>query len=163
MMIAIFAWQEMLLQYTVNLFRKALSGCYGIAILRDRRRTYTTNDASNAERDEHRAPRRMTDWMPNLAASDKPRYLAIADAIAQDIRSGRLGASDRLPPQRKLARRLDIDFTTVARGYVEAQKRGLIESHVGRRTFVRASPRRPHTPMAPHPQIDVLPINLPPD
>src|SRR6266436_1182076 len=105
----------------------------------------------------------MTDWMPNLAASDKPRYLAIADAIAQDIRSGRLGASDRLPPQRQLARRLDIDFTTVARGYVEAQKRGLIESHVGRGTFVRASARRRHSPMARHPEIVDLSMNLPPE
>src|SRR5258708_5255915 len=121
------------------------------------------NTAHNRERDEHRAPRRMTDWMPNLAASDKPRYLAIADAIAQDIRSGRLGASDRLPPQRKLARRLDIDFTTVARGYVEAQKRGLIESHVGRGTFVRASARRRHSPMARHPEIVDLSMNLPPE
>ena len=45
----------------------------------------------------------MNDWMPNLAARDKPHYLAIADAIADDIRSGRLAPSDRLPPQRKLA------------------------------------------------------------
>ena len=87
----------------------------------------------------------MQDWTPNLATSDKPRYLAIADAIAEDIRSGRLSASDRLPPQRKLARRLDIDFTTVARGYLEAQKRGLIEFHVGRGTFVRSSARRRHS------------------
>src|SRR5260370_26102183 len=121
------------------------------------------NTAHNQERDEHRAPRRMTDWMPNLAASDKPRYLAIADAIAQDIRSGRLGASDRLPPQRKLARRLDIDFTTVARGYVAAQKRGLIESHAGRGTFVRASARRRHSPLARPPEIVDLSMNLPPE
>src|SRR5258706_10245096 len=105
----------------------------------------------------------MTDWMPNLAASDKPRYLAIADAIAQDIRSGRLGASDRLPPQRQLARRLDIDFTTVARGYVEAQKRGLIESRVGRGTFVLKSAKRRRSPMARHPEIVDLSMNLPPE
>jgi DNA-binding GntR family transcriptional regulator len=55
----------------------------------------------------------MGDWWPDLSGSDKPRYLAIADAIAEDIRNGRLAPSDRLPPQRKLARRLDIDFTTV--------------------------------------------------
>ena len=54
-----------------------------------------------------------------------------------DIGAGRLAAGDRLPPQRKLAKRLDLDFTTVARGYVEAQKRGLIESKVGQGTFVR--------------------------
>src|SRR5271154_7021612 len=105
----------------------------------------------------------MQDWTPNLATSDKPRYLAIADAIAEDIRSGRLTASDRLPPQRKLARRLDVDFTTVARGYLEAQKRGLIESHVGRGTFVSRSARRRHSPMARHPEIVDLSMNLPPE
>ena len=105
----------------------------------------------------------MSDWTPNLATTDKPRYLAIADAIAEDIRSGRLAPSDRLPPQRKLARRLDIDFTTVARGYVEAQKRGLIESHVGRGSFVRASARRRHASMARHPETVDLSMNLPPE
>src|SRR5277367_4993070 len=105
----------------------------------------------------------MQDWTPNLATSDKPHYLAIADAIADDIRSGRLAASDRLPPQRKLARRLDVDFTTVARGYVEAQKRGLIESRVGQGTFVRATAKRRHGPIARHPEIVDLSMNLPPE
>jgi DNA-binding transcriptional MocR family regulator len=105
----------------------------------------------------------MRDWTPNLSGRDKPRYLAIADAIAEDIRNGRLSPSDRLPPQRKLARRLRIDFTTVARGYVEAQKRGLVESRVGRGTFVHASARRRHGPMARHPEIVDLSMNLPPE
>jgi DNA-binding transcriptional MocR family regulator len=105
----------------------------------------------------------MADWSPNLARLGKPRYLAIADAIADDIRSGKLAPSDRLPPQRKLARRLEIDFTTVARGYVEAQKRGLIESRVGQGTFVRASAKRRHAPMARHPEIVDLSMNLPPE
>jgi DNA-binding transcriptional MocR family regulator len=105
----------------------------------------------------------MQDWAPNLTTSDKPHYLAIADAIAEDIRRGRLSASDRLPPQRKLARRLDIDFTTVARGYLEAQKRGLIESHVGRGTFVLRSARRRHSSMSRHPEIVDLSMNLPPE
>ena len=52
----------------------------------------------------------MADWTPDLATSDKPHYLAIADAIADDIGAGRLAAGDRLPPQRKLAKRLDVDF-----------------------------------------------------
>jgi DNA-binding transcriptional MocR family regulator len=105
----------------------------------------------------------MGDWSPNLSRLGKPRYLAIADAIADDISNGRLAASDRLPPQRKLARRLDVDFTTVARGYVEAQKRGLIESRVGQGTFVRASAKRRHGPMARHPEIVDLSMNLPPE
>ena len=67
----------------------------------------------------------MGEWAPQISKLGKPRYLAIADAIAEDIRNGALAPSDRLPPQRKLASRLDIDFTTVARGYVEAKRRGL--------------------------------------
>ena len=81
----------------------------------------------------------MTDWMPDLSRSDRPRYLAIADLLAADIERGRLTPGQRLPPQRRLAARLGIDFTTVARGYVEAQKRGLVQSHVGQGTFVRAA------------------------
>jgi DNA-binding transcriptional MocR family regulator len=105
----------------------------------------------------------MADWIPHLSKQGKPRYLAIADAIAEDIRNGKLAPSDRLPPQRKLARHLDIDFTTVARGYVEAQKRGLIESRVGQGTFVRVSAKRRHAPMARHPEIVDLSMNLPPE
>lgn len=105
----------------------------------------------------------MADWAPQLSRLGKPRYLAIADAIAEDIRSGKLAPSERLPPQRKLARRLDIDFTTVARGYVEAQRRGLIKSRVGQGTFVRASAKRRHGPIARHPEIVDLSMNLPPE
>jgi DNA-binding transcriptional MocR family regulator len=78
----------------------------------------------------------MNVWTPNLAGSNKPRYIAIADAIAHDIETGNLSPGDRLPAQRGLAARINVDFTTVARGYVEAQKRGLIASTVGRGTFV---------------------------
>lgn len=78
----------------------------------------------------------MKNWHPDLSRSTNPRYIAIADLIEIDLRSGVLAAGDRLPPQRELAKRLNIDFTTVARGYVEAQKRGLVDSHVGRGTFV---------------------------
>lgn len=108
-------------------------------------------------------PEPMLNWTPDLARSDKPRYLAIADLIALDLREGRLAAGDRLPPQRKLASRLDIDFTTVARGYVEAQKRGLVESRVGQGTFVRAQPPAARTgrPRIASP-VD-LSMNLPPE
>jgi DNA-binding transcriptional MocR family regulator len=105
----------------------------------------------------------MADWTPDLASSDKPRYLAIADAIANDIGAGRLAAGDRLPPQRKLAKRLDLDFTTVARGYVEAQKRGLIESKVGQGTYVRDRPKPRRNQQAPVPRPVDLSMNLPPE
>jgi DNA-binding transcriptional MocR family regulator len=83
-----------------------------------------------------RRPRKAMSWSPRALASDGPVYLAIADMIAEDIASGRLRAGTRLPPQRELARRLGIDFTTVTRAYAEARRRGLVAGHVGRGTFV---------------------------
>ncbi len=103
------------------------------------------------------------DWIPDIAAAGKPRYLAIADAIAADIEAGRLSVGDRLPPQRRLAQHLGIDFTTVARGYVEAQKRGLIESTVGQGTFVKARQRPAATPVRRRPGLVDLSMNLPPE
>jgi DNA-binding transcriptional MocR family regulator len=105
----------------------------------------------------------MADWIPNLSERSAPRYLAIADAIAADIESGRLSPTDRLPPQRTLASVLGMDFTTVARGYVEAKRRGLIESRVGQGTFVSTTIRKRHAAMARHPEIVDLSMNLPPE
>ncbi|AYG68962.1 MULTISPECIES: PLP-dependent aminotransferase family protein [unclassified Rhizobium] len=111
----------------------------------------------------------MKNWHPDLSRSSSPRYIAIADLIEMDLRSGVLAAGDRLPPQRALAKRLNVDFTTVARGYVEAQKRGLVDSHVGRGTFVIGRQERsrgsiPDAASDPRraPAID-LSMNLPPE
>ncbi|MCX5495845.1 PLP-dependent aminotransferase family protein [Kaistia dalseonensis] len=79
-------------------------------------------------------------WLPAIDKAAGPVYLAIADALAADIASGRLQAGGRLPPQRTLADQLGIDFTTVSRAYAEARRRGLVDGRVGLGTFVR--PRR---------------------
>ncbi|MBN8952826.1 MULTISPECIES: PLP-dependent aminotransferase family protein [unclassified Rhizobium] len=112
----------------------------------------------------------MKDWHPDLSRSSSPRYIAIADLIEMDLRTGVLVAGDRLPPQRALAKRLGIDFTTVARGYVEAQKRGLVDSHVGRGTFVTGRQERERrnfiVDAAPDPRRAVaidFSMNLPPE
>jgi DNA-binding transcriptional MocR family regulator len=104
----------------------------------------------------------MKAWTPDLNGSDKPRYIAIADVLARDIQAGALAPGDRLPPQRELAERLGIDFTTVARGYNEAQRRGLVESHVGRGSFVKGTPRPEPAKSARARPVD-LAMNLPPE
>ncbi|TDU32753.1 GntR family transcriptional regulator [Panacagrimonas perspica] len=78
-------------------------------------------------------------WLAALRASSRPAYIALADAIADDIDAQRLLPEQRLPPLRTLARELDLNFTTVARGYAEAQQRGLIDSRVGQGSFVRTA------------------------
>ena len=42
-------------------------------------------------------------WTPDLKRWGKPHYLAIAEALADDIRTGRLAPGMRLPTQRALA------------------------------------------------------------
>ncbi len=69
----------------------------------------------------------------------------------------------RLPPQRRLASRLGLDFTTIARGYVEAQKRGLVESTVGQGTFVKASKPAVTNPMRRRTEVVDHTMNLPPE
>ena len=84
-------------------------------------------------------------WSPDLSGSDAPRYIAIADAIEDDLKTGRLTPGDKLPAQRQLAGQLGLDFTTVARGYTEARRRGLIASRVGSGTFVTRPNAAPAT------------------
>lgn len=78
----------------------------------------------------------MTSWIPTLA-TDKPRYVAIADAIAADLTGGKLKAGDRLPPQRELAWKLGVTIGTITRAYQEASKRGLLSGEVGRGSYLR--------------------------
>jgi DNA-binding transcriptional MocR family regulator len=66
-----------------------------------------------------------------------PRYLAIAEALADDVASSRLGPGAQLPTHRDLADRLGVTVGTVSRAYAEAARRGLIAGEVGRGTFVR--------------------------
>ncbi|WP_439816177.1 PLP-dependent aminotransferase family protein [Zavarzinia sp. CC-PAN008] len=75
--------------------------------------------------------------MPDLSDRPGPRYLAIADALAADLRSGRVQAGDRLPTHRDLAWRLGVTVGTITRAYAEAARRGLTDGEVGRGTYAR--------------------------
>ncbi|MBT6095780.1 MAG: PLP-dependent aminotransferase family protein [Rhodospirillaceae bacterium] len=75
--------------------------------------------------------------MPDLAKRQGPKYLAIADAIADAISQGMLPDGAKLPPQRNLAYDLGVTLGTVTRAYAEARRRGLVGGEVGRGTFVQ--------------------------
>lgn len=59
------------------------------------------------------------------------RATAIYRALLDAIRSGRLGAGDRLPPTRTLARDLGVSRNTVAAAYESLVAEGFLSSHVG--------------------------------
>ncbi|MFE4311614.1 PLP-dependent aminotransferase family protein [Streptomyces sp. NPDC056891] len=66
-----------------------------------------------------------------------PRYKQLVDALASDIRSGRLAAGARLPTHRALATREGIAVVTATRVYAELEVMGLVSREQGRGTFVR--------------------------
>lgn len=84
----------------------------------------------------------MTSWLPDIERRTGPRYLAIAQALADDIEQGRLPLGTKLPTHRELAYQLGLTVGTVSRAYAEAQRLGLLSGEVGRGTYVRTSGNR---------------------
>ena len=104
----------------------------------------------------------MESWIPTIADGAGPKYLAILRALTADIRAGRLPPGVRLPPQRALAKYLNVDLTTVTRAFNEARRAGLIDASAGRGSFVR-NIARPVEVRRPNPSGSIdFSINIPP-
>jgi DNA-binding transcriptional MocR family regulator len=99
-------------------------------------------------------------WIKKLSESRKPAYLLIPELIEDDLANGRLRPRDRLPGLRDLAEELQLNYTTVARAYAEARKRGLLDSHAGSGTFVRG--RTATLPLAGGSSVEMT-MNMPPE
>jgi len=87
-------------------------------------------------------------WRPHKLSPRGPVYMAIADSLASDLEAGRVRPGERLPTHRELARTLGVNVVTITRAYAEASRRGLVEGHVGRGTFVRSIEERPRVRVA---------------
>ena len=74
-----------------------------------------------------------------------PAYLALAQRIAEEIRSGRYRANERVPSVRQLSRQRKISPTTVIRAYLVLQTRGLVEARPQSGYYV-CDPRRRSLP-----------------
>lgn len=95
------------------------------------------------------------DWVRPLDPSGDAYYLQVVRQIETAIEAGGVRPGDRLPPQRRLAEALGVDFTTITRAYTEARRRGLLDAVTGRGSFVSAEPETAG------PAID-LGMNIPP-
>lgn len=78
-----------------------------------------------------------------LEQSDTPKYRALADGIAAEIRNGKLKAGTQLPTHRELAFQFGVTVGTVTRAYAELARRNLISGEVGRGSFVRPAREMP--------------------
>jgi len=102
----------------------------------------------------------VSEWTPKLGSRRAPLYVAIAEAMADDVAAGRLRPGERMPSHRLLAARMGIDLTTATRAYAEARRRGLIVAHSGRGTFVRTPSGGAPGPLA---RVVDLTLNGPPE
>jgi len=98
----------------------------------------------------------MQNWAPDLVSEDGPKYLGIAASLTRAIEDGTLRPGQRLPPQRDLAKRLDVDLTTVTRAYGLVRDSGLIEGSGRLGSHVRNDPPLPRG------ETDDVGMNMPP-
>ncbi|MNW64484.1 HTH-type transcriptional repressor YtrA [compost metagenome] len=69
-------------------------------------------------------------------ASSDPIYIQILSQIRQSILNGELAAGESLPSIRQLAKDLQVSVITTKRVYEELEKEQLIDSVVGKGSFV---------------------------
>jgi 2-aminoadipate transaminase len=72
----------------------------------------------------------------------------IVEVFADAITRGELGAGEKLPPTRTLAKLAGVNQLTAARAYRHLQDVGAVVSEVGRGTFVRAAAPHAQEPQA---------------
>lgn len=75
-----------------------------------------------------------------------PVSIQLRGQIEYGVAFGEIAAGEALPSVRDLAERLGIAPVTVGHVYRELQEKGLLETRVGRGTFVRADAPRPDRP-----------------
>lgn len=73
-------------------------------------------------------------------SSDTPLYEQIVDQIRQQILTGELLQQTMLPSIRILAKELHVSIITTKRAYEELEALGLVDTVVGKGTFVSAAP-----------------------
>ena len=68
--------------------------------------------------------------------SNGPIYLQIMESVQRLVATGQLQPGDQLPTVRQLAVDLRVNPNTVARAYLELDRKGVISTQQGRGTYV---------------------------
>jgi DNA-binding FadR family transcriptional regulator len=89
----------------------------------------------------------MTDTPDSAADARGADQIATVDGVIQLVRSwidtAKLKEGDRLPTERALADQFQLNRNLVRRAFLQLDRMGLINRHVGRGTFVGAPARQP--------------------
>lgn len=74
--------------------------------------------------------------LKELSSSFDSKYRVIYSVLFDMIKKNMLPAGTKLPPHRQLADKINVTSVTVSRAYQELQKSGIIESIIGKGSFV---------------------------
>lgn len=79
-----------------------------------------------------------------MTEDSRPASLQVADALRNEIASGKLAQGEKIPSVRKLAERFKVAVMTAQSAVEALRAEGLVYTSPGRGTFVRSQP--PDTP-----------------
>lgn len=86
----------------------------------------------------------------------QPAYKQVADDLRAQIRSGKLAVGSQLPSIADLMHTYEVSITVVRMALSELRAEGLIDSHQGKGSFVRAKPSGKKPAPAPSPEFDAI-------
>ena len=70
------------------------------------------------------------------AASAEPLYMQVADYIEAQVKARKIARGQRLPSERDMGERYGVAYQTIRRAMRELRERGLVESVLGKGTFI---------------------------
>ncbi len=100
---------------------------------------------ASAARNRNDSPRLPGAARPASLALTEPLYRQIIDDLLILLRSGQYSPGDRLPGERELSERYQVNKNTVVRALQELERRGWIERRRGAGTFAAAGPAERRT------------------
>ncbi len=70
------------------------------------------------------------------ATSAEPLYMQVADYIEAQVKAGKVARGQRLPSERDMGEHYGVAYQTIRRAMRELRERGLVESVLGKGTFI---------------------------
>jgi DNA-binding transcriptional MocR family regulator len=102
--------------------------------------------------------RSLHDWLQQNASG--ALYIRLQSSLEAAIREGALKPGSKLPPERKLAKQLNVSRTTVTTAYRELEAKGLVRGFVGRGTYVCGALESTDVPFSWHGKMSVASLRL---
>ena len=87
----------------------------------------------------------MIDFAGFVQTEGQPIYLQIMRYIKQGLAAGTIADGEEMPSRRALSALLTVNPNTIQKAYRLLEEEGLVQSHAGAKSYVRATERQRET------------------